>query len=196
MPALLRMLYSTAMRIGEALALVNEDVDFEHHTILIKNSKNKSQRIAPINNTLETVLKQYVAYRNRIPVNGINNPKSPFFVNLLGKPCLQHTVFNRFVEILQKANIPYKGNKHGPRIHDLRHTACIHAMEKMISDGKDIYCTMPYIAAFMGHKNLDSTNYYLRLTKQMYPKLLTASESVSQMYNTILSNIEFEEYEE
>jgi integrase len=30
-PALCRLLYSTGIRIGEALAIKNEDIDFENH---------------------------------------------------------------------------------------------------------------------------------------------------------------------
>lgn len=194
MPAILRTLYSTAMRVGEALALKNEDVDLERQTIIIKNSKNRTQRIAPINPSLKVVLKQYISYRNQIPVKGLEKSSSPFFVNLSGKTCCQHAILTRFVEILHAANIPYKGHQKGPRIHDLRHTACVHAMERMVRNGKDIYCTIPYIAAYMGHKRLESTDSYLRLTQEMYPDLIKTTMSIDRLFdNTVYDNLNFED---
>ena len=194
MPAILRMLYSTAMRIGEALALKNEDVDLDSQTITIKSSKNRSQRIAPINPSLKIVLKQYVSYRNQIPVKGIENASSPFFVNLSGDSCSQRSVLARFIEILQKAGIAYKGHHQGPRIHDLRHTACVHAMVKLVKEGKDIYCAMPYIAAYMGHKTLEATNNYLRLTKEVYPDIIKATQAIDTLFdNSVYNNFNHED---
>ncbi len=46
-PVLLRTLYSTAIRIGEAINLRNKDIDFEKHVIVLDNTKNGRQRLAP-----------------------------------------------------------------------------------------------------------------------------------------------------
>lgn len=194
MPALIRLLYSTAIRLGEALSLQNKDVDFEHHSITLNNTKNGCQRIAPINASMEKILKTYISYRNRLRVKNISAPNSPFFVNLLGQPCTNHAVLTRFVEILHMADIEYKGNHQGPRIHDLRHTACVHTMIKMSKDGKDIYCTLPNIAAYMGHKEYSSTYKYLRLSKEMYPDIINISYCLcNTLDRTIYKNVTFDE---
>lgn len=196
MPTLLRLLYSTAIRIGEALSLSNKDVDFEHHTITLNNTKNGCQRIAPINTSMEKVLRMYIDYRNKLQVKNISAPDSPFFVNILGQPCSSHAILTRFVEILHIAGIEYKGYHLGPRIHDLRHTACVHTMIKMSKDGKDIYCTLPNIAAYMGHKNYSSTNKYLRLSKEMFPDIINISYNLGKSLNSnIYENVNFEEEE-
>lgn len=197
MPVLIRLLYSTAIRLGEALSLQNKDVDFEHHTITLNNTKNGCQRIAPINTSMEKVLRQYIDYRNKLQVKNIAAPDSPFFVNLLGQPCTNHAVLTRFVEILHKAGIEYKGNHLGPRIHDLRHTACVHTMIKMSKEGKDIYCTLPNIAAYMGHRDYSSTNKYLRLSKEMFPDIVNLSYNLGESLDTtIYKNVKFDEYYE
>ena len=41
MPALLRLLYSTGIRIGEALNIKNEDIDFDRKVIVINKSKKR-----------------------------------------------------------------------------------------------------------------------------------------------------------
>jgi len=80
LPALLRLLYSTGIRLGEAFAIKNKDVDFRKHHIFINKTKNCRQRFAPINNTLEPVLKEYVHFRSRITCKPVDAPSSPFFV--------------------------------------------------------------------------------------------------------------------
>lgn len=59
-PALLRILYSTGLRISEALNLKNEDVDLKKHVIKITQTKNGCARIVPICIELEEVLRQYL----------------------------------------------------------------------------------------------------------------------------------------
>jgi integrase len=58
-PALIRFLYSTGVRIGEALSIKNENVDYSRHRIIIGGTKNKMQRMIPLNSSLEEVMKQY-----------------------------------------------------------------------------------------------------------------------------------------
>ena len=67
-PVLLRTLYSTAIRIGEAINLRNQDIDFEGHTIVLDNTKNGRQRLAPLNESLKSFatihpLQKYVTSR-------------------------------------------------------------------------------------------------------------------------------------
>lgn len=44
-PALIRFLYSTGVRISEALSIKNMDIDYSHHWIIIRKTKNKMQRL-------------------------------------------------------------------------------------------------------------------------------------------------------
>lgn len=174
MPALVRFLYSTGVRISEALAIRNKDVNFDKRQILIEGLKNKMQRLAPINQSLEKVLKQYLQYRNMLPVPGIDEPEGFMFVSGLGRQIKRNTVSKWFKKIILAADIPYNGQQEGPRIHDLRHTACVHAMSRLVSKGYDIYCALPMLARYMGHKNPTSTESYVRLTQSMYPDVLLA----------------------
>lgn len=48
-PALLRVLYATGMRIGEAVRLTLSDVDLEKGLITIVKSKNQRQRLIFVN---------------------------------------------------------------------------------------------------------------------------------------------------
>jgi integrase len=72
-PSIMRLLYAAGLRISEAVALKNADVDFDKRCLYIRKSKNREERIAPLSDTLEETLKQYLHYRNRMPVPGIND---------------------------------------------------------------------------------------------------------------------------
>ena len=59
-------------------------------------------------------------------------------------------------------------------------------MRKLASEGKDIYCSLPMLSVFMGHKKVMDTEYYLRLTADMYPELLKLDSSVSANIKEII----------
>jgi site-specific recombinase XerD len=190
LPALMRVLYSTGMRIGEALSILNKDVDFERHVIILNNTKNRCQRLAPINESLECVLKQYIIYRNRIPVVNVANPDSHLFVSTTGKPCNRGKVLTYFHRILDACGIPRCCDQRGPRLHDVRHTSCIHSLIKLTMKGGEFYNLLPLLAAFMGHKKVLDTENYLRLTKEAYPEILNINTEVSsEIFSTLTSKL-------
>lgn len=171
MPSLLRLLYSTGLRISEALSIKNEDVYLEQRYILIKKTKNGSERIVPICDTMLQVLEEYLSYRNRIPVQGLAAEKAPFFVKADGTDFKANSVYQHFKKLLEQVGIPHVGNHHGPRVHDLRHTAAVHALIQMGRAGMDLYTGLPIISTCLGHHSLSATEQYVRLTAAMYPEL-------------------------
>lgn len=172
MPALLRLLYSTGIRINEALSLKNKDVNLKKHYILLENTKNYQDRLAPINPSLESVLKEYIQYRNRLAYKNISSPDSPFFITHSGRACRSETILLRFKGLIEQMGLNYQNGIHGVRVHDLRHTACVHALVKMVRNGQDPYCCLPILSVFMGHFDTKSTEYYLRLTQEAYPDII------------------------
>jgi len=178
MPCLLRLLYGTGIRIGEALSLKNEDVNIDSKYLTIRDSKNGKDRLIPITNTLADVFKEYLLNRNRIPVTYINQNHSHFFVSPIGLPCKYDAVSGWFHKILAQACIPLRGNRQGPRIHDLRHSFACHSFVKLSDDGADLYCSWPYLSTYLGHESLTMTEQYIRLTAQMYPELLKGTDGL------------------
>ncbi len=186
-PAILRLLFSTGIRIGEALSIKNEDVKFDKRAIVLNKTKNKNQRLAPINDSLEAVLKQYLHYRNIMPIKDIEAPSNYLFVNYYGKKCDGAVVRDWFHKILRMTNIPYKGREAGPRIHDFRHSAAVHALRQFSEAGKDTYCCLPILSVFMGHTNIQNTEYYLRLTQEMFPAILEQDTALTASIQNVIS---------
>jgi integrase len=178
-PTLFRFLYSTGVRIGEALSIKNEDVDLEKNVVTLKKTKNKMHRIVPINSSLKSVLEDYISYRDKMPVTDIRKADKLFFVNCMGGLITSAGVLARFQEILKACKIPYMGKNKGPRVHDLRHTFAVHSLHQMVSNGMDIYCALPILSVFLGHKNIYDTEWYVRMTQEIYPDLVRAQEDIA-----------------
>ncbi|MFA7157444.1 MAG: tyrosine-type recombinase/integrase [Bacilli bacterium] len=58
-PVLFRMMYCCAMRPGEPINLLREDVDFDNKVIHIKDTKRHANRLISINKDLVTLLKEF-----------------------------------------------------------------------------------------------------------------------------------------
>lgn len=182
-PAVLRLLYSTGLRISEALSIKNKDIQFDRKSILIKETKNKLDRLVPINESLEKILLQYKLYRDNIPIKKIGSPECFFFIRADGTPCTQKGIHWHYRIILKECGIPYLGNHHGPRIQDLRHTFAVHALVQMAKSGMDLYVSLPILSTFLGHTNLAATEKYVRLTHDMYPEIIEqCSKTISYVF--------------
>jgi len=55
----------------------------------------------------------------------------------------------------------------GPRLHDLRHTYAVHRMLLWYEQRADLNAKLPLLATYLGHVNLSSSQYYLRLTEDL-----------------------------
>ena len=169
-PCLIRMLYGTGIRIGEAMKLTHADVDFTQGVLILRECKNGQDRLAPMSLSLREICKDWVAYKERLGLSV--DAGSLFFTSANGQGFSESSVYETFRIVLQRAGIGHGGRSKGPRLHDLRHTFCVNALVKLSEDGMDLYCSMPILMAYMGHQSLEATNRYVRLTKEMYPHLL------------------------
>jgi len=178
-PCLIRLLYGTGIRINEALSLQNKDVDTDVKCLTIRDSKNGKDRLVPISNSLTLVCLDYINQRKKIPMEGLELGGAPFFVSLNGRSCKYNAVYNWFRKIITIANIPFTGNRKGPRIHDIRHSAACHSFIKLSDEGLDLYCSWPYLSTYLGHQSLEATEQYIRMTSQMFPELLKHTDNYS-----------------
>lgn len=170
-PAILRLLYGTGMRVSEALSVRNRDVHLDDHYIHLRKTKNGSQRVVPVGESLECVLRQYLGYRDRMPLANVSAPDGLLFIKTDGTEITQGTVYANFKKLLDECGIPHFGDHHGPRVHDLRHTYAVHSLVQMGRSGMDLYTGLPILSTALGHHSLSATEQYVRLTCSMYPEL-------------------------
>lgn len=164
-PAVIRVLYGCGLRIGETLSLLTTDVNLVDNVILITKGKNNVSRYVPMSQSLSDYLKMY----NSRVIRG-NNPY--FFPSRHGEQYAPCTIYAKFIKLEIQAGINQLPSGTYPRLHDLRHTFCVHSLEQMVTHGMDPYCSLPGLSTYLGHKGLESTEKYLRLTKQYFIEIL------------------------
>jgi integrase len=167
---LFRILYGTGMRVSEALNLTVADFHVEDGTLTVYHAKNNKDRLIPLAQSLAERITEYLAIMHRYS----KNDTYLFHVGK-GRRMDQSTVYRRFRQYLLKAGIPHTGS--GPRVHDLRHNYAVKCLKKRILAGEELTNILPYLAAYMGHSDFRGTQYYLRLTADLYPHIISCSEA-------------------
>lgn len=166
---LIRLLYGCGLRISEALSLKVSEIDFTNSIIHILSSKNNCSRIVCMSASLSNYIKKYICtYKLYL---------SDFlFPSPTGSEYSQSAVYRQFKNFFKIANI-YTTKNTTPRVHDFRHTYSVHALQKMVDKGIDIYCTLPFLSSFLGHVNIQSTEGYLRLVESNFKEVLDNNSS-------------------
>lgn len=173
-PALIRMLVGTGIRLGEAVELLDRDVNLENNCLTLRNTKNGTERLVPISESLSEVCRQYRQYKSLLPYIHSDT----FFVKLNGTKCTNESFGHWWEQILRIAGIPHLGKQRGPRIHDLRHTFCVKTLARLSREGKDLYYVLPILSMYIGHLSLKATDKYVRLTSEIFPELLSQTDSI------------------
>lgn len=169
-PTLLRILYGTGLRIGEALALKEDDINMESKTIFVRESKNGTERLVPMSESLTTVCGMFLDCKR----SGTAPQRSSewCFVKKNGVKYEKVTIYSSFRRVLTMAGIPHQGKGLGPRLHDLRHTFACHSLAAMHQSGLDLYHSLPVLSTYLGHRCIESTEKYLQLTAEMFPGMM------------------------
>ncbi len=159
---LLGLLYSTGIRIGEALALNLEDFHGAEQRLFIAEGKFRKARWVPLSASTCRAWQSYLDRRIRIKPH---LPDSPLFLNLRSRRLHYCTVNQTFQRLLKQCKIPHDDS--APRIHDLRHTFAVHRLLAWYKDGKDVNARLPWLATYMGHVDIFSTQLYLQATPEL-----------------------------
>lgn len=183
MPSIFRFLYYCGARVGEIIAITNEDVNFEKGIVILRETKNRQHRLIPMNQTMMAVLSQYVRHRNKMNIKEVTNPEKLFFINNEGKRMTASAIYTRFKQILSICSINHIGHGRGPRVHDLRHTFAVHSLHHMVEMGVDIYTALPLLSILLGHSDIYATENYVRLTLDCHPDI--SSKEYSSLANII-----------
>lgn len=172
-PILIRMLAATGIRIGEATNLLNKDVNLDLNYLILRNCKNGKDRMVPISESLADSCRQYRKYRDLLPPNS-----NFFFVKMNGCRCPSNSFSRWWNALLKIAGIKHRGKIAGPRLQDLRHTFCVRSMARLAKQGNDLYYILPILSTYVGHQSLAATDGYVRMTAEMYPDLLSQTDSI------------------
>jgi integrase/recombinase XerD len=163
--AFLLFLYGTGALVGEACALLRDDVNFKKRIITIRGSQFSRLRQIPICPDLYRALRRY-----HITNHKKEEMKAPqFFLNKEGNTVNQRTLGSTFQHLRQIAGVArHDGAIYQPRLHDFRHTFAVHRLSAWIKHGADLNRMIPALSAYIGQVGLGSTYRYLNLTPERF----------------------------
>ncbi len=167
MPVIFRILACCGTRLTETLAIRKCDIDLEKGIIKLQETKNGAERYVALNDDLLQLVR---CYANRTFYN-IGEKGYIFTIHNIDKKCTETTIHNYHVEFLHQAGIPYNGEHKGPRIHDWRWTAAVMSCKQLIDNGMDMHTSLVYLAQWLGHRSIESCEYYLKYVTTLFPYL-------------------------
>jgi len=163
--------YGCGLRKMEALKFKVGDVDTGTGNIRIMDSKNHVSRLVLASDSIRQQLSDYCA-RFRLG----SDKDMPLFILQNGSAFGDYKLYKNYTQVMTEAGIRPRESGRLPRIHDLRHTFCVHTLEAMVQKGFDLYVSLPLLTAYLGHNCISETEYYLRLVDENFTAVTTASQ--------------------
>ncbi|MDO5746014.1 MAG: tyrosine-type recombinase/integrase, partial [Micrococcaceae bacterium] len=155
---LVRLLWCCGLRIGEALSLQIVDVDLANAVITVHKAKHNRTRLVPMSESLAAYARRYIVAIGLIP----EDHGAWFFPSPRGGRYNPGSATTHIQGLMLQADVTTASGR-APRAHDLRHSYAVACLRKMQISGVDVYATLPLLATYMGHADIVSTEYYLRL---------------------------------
>lgn len=162
---LIGLLYSTGLRIGEALKLTIGDVDLKRRLIYIHEAKFKKSRYVPISQSVGDHLAAYLQRRRKAGFP--TSSTSPVFVAPSGGRYGKSTVATIFLKIVRQIGIRGPKGHRGPRIHDFRHTFAVNRLLAWHREGANLFAKLPLLSTYLGHTTVTGTEVYLHVTADL-----------------------------
>jgi integrase/recombinase XerD len=163
---MLVLAYCAGLRISEIVSLSLGDIDFRDETIEIRDTKFFKSRRLPLAPSVMSALRHYLAARHQAgaptePASGLfwHPQPSGRYSRVMARALL--------VRILRRAGLKLTKGCTGPRIHDLRHAFVVNRMLAWYREGINPQSRLPYLATYLGHKNINSTLVYLTITQEL-----------------------------
>lgn len=168
MYTMLVLAYCAGLRLGEIVRLNLENVDLETGTIEVRETKFFKTRRLPLSPSVVVVLRWYIDARQKAgaPIS----PSSGLFWHWHNRGAGRYSYVmteKMLVRVLRCSGIKPKKGKAGPRIHDLRHAFVVHRMLVWYRQGINPQPYLPFLATYMGHRDINSTLVYLTITQEL-----------------------------
>lgn len=138
---LLGMMYSSGLRVSEAINVKVGDLDFRNKMLKIRQAKGAKDRMTIMSAKVAGVLEKYI--KNKAPDDYV-------FESARGGKLTERSAQKVFAQALNDSGIKKQASP-----HSLRHSFATHLLE----DGTDIR----YIQELLGHKRLETTQIYTKV---------------------------------
>ena len=160
--AVLELMYSSGLRVSEAVTLTMRDIDLDSGILTTTGKGSKTRRV-PVGSSAVEWLKSYLVLRRRKENIEVQN----LFVTPLGRPVNRQIIYQFIREYAEKCGF------HGVSPHTLRHSFATH----LIQNRADIRS----VQQMLGHSDISTTQIYTHITdahlKRSYDQFHPRSKS-------------------
>ena len=163
---MLVLAYCAGLRLGELARLDLGDVHLAASEITIRETKFFKSRTLPLTDSVMVALRGYLEARQRAgaPQDGT----SGLFWHMQGTHRYSRVMTHKLlVGVLRRAGLKPEPGRVGPRVHDLRHSMVVNRMLTWYRAGINPQARLPYLATYLGHKDINSTLVYLTITQEL-----------------------------
>ncbi|MBB6414362.1 integrase [Mesorhizobium sangaii] len=163
---LVLVLYCTGLRLGEAVRLKMADIDLEHGTLTIRDSKRRT-RIVPMRDDLVGELRRYIDDRRQLLIDQRCVDPQALLVRRNGAPLTTAAASAAIRRMLRGLGIKPAHGRVGARPYEFRHAFAVHRLTIWAEAGVDLHAKLPCLSAYLGHQNILGTEVYLKATPQL-----------------------------
>lgn len=161
---LIGLLWVTGMRVGEAIALDDADLDLAQERLLIRHGKFDKTRELWLHPSTVAALQNYQRRRDDL----ISQRRcEAFFVSSTGTRLLYCSAHRTFHELVESCGLKPRSPRCRPRLHDLRHTFVVNSMQQAYADGQDGQTHLTLLSTWLGHVHPNSTYWYLSASPEL-----------------------------
>ena len=161
---LIGLLAVSGLRIGEAIAAEEQDLDLEHGVLLVRHAKFDKQRLVPLYPSTMRALQGYRQLRHQL----LPRAGSPaLFVSTAGTQLLHSNISLTFAQLAARAGLTRRSAACRPRIHDLRHSFAVSVVLNWYAAGADVPAMMPRLSTYLGHTDPKHTYWYLSAAPEL-----------------------------
>lgn len=153
------LLCVSGLRLGEARNLKLQDVDLKAAVLTVRSAKFGKTRLVPLHATTCKVLADYIARRQR---HWAGRPVSSYlFVSSWGNRLDSGQIHRAFYVLSRQIGLRGASDRHGPRLHDLRHRFATSTSVNWYRSHQDPERLLPLLSAYLGHVHVADTQWYL-----------------------------------
>jgi integrase len=148
------LLFTTGLRISEALALDIDDLDTRHQLLAIRRGKFGKARTLPLRASTVEALVRYIGHPlRRTSVSA----SAPIFVSARRRRLSYSAAAHDLRAACRLAGIAAPQ----PTPHDLRHSFAVGRVLAWYDDGRNVDALLPALSTYLGHVSVENTRVYL-----------------------------------
>ena len=177
------LLFCCGLRRGELLRLRIQHFDPREKFLRVEATKFHKSRLVPLPDSVTEEVQHYLELRRGLRQQ--LQPDAPF---LSSNQRLTHETrysvhaLSESWQFLCLTTGVLNERGRPPRLHDVRHSFAVAALDRWYRQGVDVQSKLPHLATYMGHVSVVSTHYYLQLSSEL-------GQSASQRFHHYASQL-------